>query len=514
MNKEEADFVLGFAQSINMLLENTHLLKLNKNYYVILVCSSRGNSNNHPAQRHQYKGVTIEIRWGFMGTTMDNIIHWMRKLQKYAKNDTQIKMYDKYIEWFMTGDLQAHKESQKLWIKDIGPVIETNLGWVETYMDPQGVRATFEGFTAIVDKEQSKLCANLVDRGLEIIRTLPWPNEYEKDEFTRPDFTSLAIVSFMSDITPYGINIPNYDDIRQTLGFKNVAFDNVQGIPPKDKLYFMKDQWKDVYCEYFHEANFVMVSLHELLGHGSGKLLSEDAEGKLNFDKELMNPLFNEKVSSWYKPGDTWQTVFGNMGSSWEECRADSVALYLSCDNDICRILLPHRTDDEIHLIRNAIWGREIGEGFSRMIAYNVEKKRWGQAHSEGRYMFMRYLNGGGFVKIERMEKDGKPYFEWDMDFNGIVTEGKRLMGEVLLNLNVMKATADIKRGQEWWDKWTNVDGEWMELRKIVGDTVAMSKPWQTFAELELSVGDVVYKHPGEGHRGFLENRLKLLDWD
>lgn len=45
-------------------------------------------------------------------------------------------MIEYYIKHFKSGNIDDHKMSQREWIKDIGPDVETNMGWIETYIDP------------------------------------------------------------------------------------------------------------------------------------------------------------------------------------------------------------------------------------------------------------------------------------------------------------------------------------------------------------------------------------------
>jgi len=62
----------------------------------------------------------------------------------------------------------------------------------------------------------------------------------------------------------------------------------------------------------------VQVALHELLGHGSGKLFKTEASGETNFPADLKNPLDQQPIKSTYGPGQTYDSVFGELGSTLE----------------------------------------------------------------------------------------------------------------------------------------------------------------------------------------------------
>jgi dipeptidyl-peptidase-3 len=54
----------------------------------------------------------------------------------------------------------------------------------------------------------TKKFGKLVDTAPVFIPRLPWGANFEKDKFTKPDFTSLEVLSFATGGVPAGINIP------------------------------------------------------------------------------------------------------------------------------------------------------------------------------------------------------------------------------------------------------------------------------------------------------------------
>jgi len=123
----------------------------------------------------------------------------LEKAVPYAANDNQRDMLLLYAEHFRTGSVETHKDSQRKWIRDKGPVVESNMGWIEVYIDPENIRAYFEGWVAIVDKAKSVKFRRLVENSEAVIPLLPWPKEMEKDNFLAPDFTTLEVICFATE---------------------------------------------------------------------------------------------------------------------------------------------------------------------------------------------------------------------------------------------------------------------------------------------------------------------------
>jgi dipeptidyl-peptidase-3 len=173
-------------------------------------------SIDHSSRTVEYGGRKFEFRFGEFSTYLKDMNYYLERAMAYAANDNQREMIRFYIDHYKTGSIEVHKDSQRKWIADKGPVVETNMGWIETYIDPENSRAYFEGWVAIVDKELSKKFKQLVTNSEKIIPLLPWERRMEKDTFLAPDFTTLEIIAFATNSCPLGINIPNYDDIRET----------------------------------------------------------------------------------------------------------------------------------------------------------------------------------------------------------------------------------------------------------------------------------------------------------
>ncbi|KAL4826215.1 hypothetical protein H8958_021146 [Nasalis larvatus] len=212
-------------------------------------------------------------------------------------------MLAQYIESFTQDSTEAHKRGSRFWIQDKGPIVESYIGFIQSYRDSFGSRGEVEGLVAVVNKAMSAKFERLVARAEQLLKELPWTPAFEKDKFLTPDFTSLDVLTFAGSGIPAGINISNYSDLRQKEGFKNVSLGKVLAVACArqwEKLTVLEENNKDLYILWKGPSFDVQLDLHELLGYGSGKLFVQDEKGAFSFDQEtVINPEMGEQIQSW-----------------------------------------------------------------------------------------------------------------------------------------------------------------------------------------------------------------------
>ena len=512
ITKEEAKMIDDFMKNKKISPLNTRLTKVD-DVFEIKIASTRQILEHELSYLGEFthEGNKIRITRGDFSFAMNEVVKNLRLARQYAANETQKRMLDHYILNFTSGDMDEHKNAMKEWITDINPDIETNIGYIETYLDPLGVRAEYEGFVAIVNKEVSKLFSTLVENAEELITELPWNKEFEKEKFHKPDFTSLNIVAFACSGTPIGINLPNYDDIREKLGFKNVDLGNVYPKPTYENIQFMREETKKIYYKYSQESLMLLVALHELLGHGTGKLLTKDVEtGKYNFDYEnLLNPYTNEKIDTCYLSNETWSSKFGKLHSGYEECRADSVALYLAWFKKPLDIFFEGREseyDDIVYtMFLDIIKGSVTG-----LLYFNEATKQWGQAHIVAGYVIAQVLyQQGDIFNIEITEKDGKEYLYINFEREGFKERWFNAMKPFLDKLHTLKWMGDYETAKEWFEEYAKVDDFFLHVKRIV-EANKLPRRLENQPNILLNkIGKVEYKDYDQSLEGIVQSYVE-----
>ncbi|KAF8554646.1 hypothetical protein OG21DRAFT_1412103 [Imleria badia] len=464
---EEVAAVQQAAEKLGIDILNTRVRKNGSGDFTLLVASVQKQPSTFHDLTTQAK---LTVEYGDFSESLTKVVAALQQAKKYTANDNQTAMLDGYTK-SQTGSIEEHQKGSTAWVKDVGPVVESYIGFIETYVDPYGGRAEWEGFTAIVDKALSAKYDKLVNEAPELIKVLPWGPAFEVDQFKKPDFTALEILHFATGGIPAGINIPNYYSIRESSGFKNVSLSNILAAKaPNEQVTFIHESDLGLYNKWDSRAFELQVANHELLGHGSGKLFTENANGTLNFDPETINPLTGEKVTTWYKPGQTPGSVLGEISSSMEECRAEAVAMYLANNDKILSIMGYNDPQDreEIVYVSFLLMARN---GIRALEFYDPSTGKHGQAHMQARLGITKFMEQGGLVKLQTV-RDAQGNLEdayVKVDRRNVLQNGSKVMGELLRQLQIRKSVADGPGARAYYTDLTTPPKDWVaDFRDLV----------------------------------------------
>ncbi|OHS95367.1 Dipeptidyl peptidase 3 [Tritrichomonas foetus] len=458
---EEVEAINSIIIENKLKIENTKIIREKDRYCVSL--PSVEIDEKGVQLKGTYNDLPIFLTKGRYSETLKKVNYWLEKAKACAANENQEKMLEELIKSYQTGSCDAHVKYSEYWVKDVDPSVEHYHGFIESYRDPGGVRAEFEGFVACVDPHESKALHKFVESSNIILPLMPYPPEYEKKTFTPPSYNALNILTFVSSGYPIGINIPNYDDIRDHIGFKNVSLMNIINASAisRDSLCFLDDKDAETVIKYYNDADNIATAAHELYGHGSAKLLHKsDVEG--NKVRDILNP--NRFVTSYYEEGETAEKAMGGMYSAFEECRAETASLHLAFFPEVFDIFDVNKDENyRKEFLISGIIGM-LHAGLKTLICYSEEAHQWRQAHACARFAIVKacIIWGRGAVDVVKTA-DGK--FKIVFDRNNI--DGVKDAVETLLkHLNYFKSTNQAEAGKQFMGFLTCLDDFWLDVRK------------------------------------------------
>ncbi|GAB4317074.1 MAG: dihydrofolate reductase [Bacteroidales bacterium] len=370
-------------------------------------------------------GKLIEEVWylgGKYSAAISKIVEWLEKAVEVADTPKQAEVIRNLIEYYRTGDLRQFDRYNILWVEDLESRVDFVNGFIETYDDPLGLKATWESVVNFRDEEATKRTEILSANAQWFEDHSPIDPQYKKEKVKGVSAKVITVVQLGGDCypsTPIGINLPNADWIRKEHGSKSVTMDNITYAydqAARESGFLEEFAWSqeeiDRSRKYGHLAGNLHTDLHECLGHGSGKLA----------------------------PG-TSPEALKNYASPLEEARADLFALYYLMDSKLIELgILPSpevaRTEYDAY-IRN---------GLMTQLTRIEPGKNIEQAHMRNRQLIASWCfeKGSEDGVIARKTRDGKTFFVVQ-DYEKL----RELFGALLREIQRIKSEGDYEAGKE-----------------------------------------------------------------
>ncbi len=360
---------------------------------------------------------------GKYGKAIKRIVFWLEKAVGVAENNDQKAALKKLIEYYKTGDLRVWDEYNILWAKSTKGDIDWINGFIETYGDAIGKRASFESIVQITDFEASKQMSVVAKNAQWFEDNSPLLPEHKKKSVKGVSYKVVQVASESGDAspsTPIGVNLPNNNWIRQEHGSKSVSLGNI--IAAYDKAggpgitaEFAHDQEEiDLAEKHAYLAGKLHTALHEVVGHASGQI--------------------NKGIG---QPSETLK----NYASTLEEARADLVGLYYIMDPKMIELGLIETLD-----VGKAEYDGYIRNGMLTQLQRLELGKDVEEEHMQNRQLVASWVieKGAKDKVIERVKRDGKTYFNIN-DYAKL----RVLFGELLREIQRIKSEGDYQAGKK-----------------------------------------------------------------
>ena len=418
------DLILTSANNFYYNVTQTEV----ENFYANLrnVADERPVSHGLNSRLAKINDTIEEQVWkigGMYSSAIEKIVYWLEKASEVAENQQQKAVIDKLISFYRTGCLHEFDEYSVLWVKDVNSTVDFLNGFIESYGDPLGIKATWQGYVYFINKEASQRTEIISKNAQWFEDNMSVDERFKKSEVQGINVRVVTAGKLGGDLfppSPIGINLPNSNWIRREYGSKSVTIENIMGAhdaAAQGSGFTNEFYWSDVERELIRNYGFLTdnlhVDLHEL-GHGAGKSLPGIGDDALRA-----------------------------YGAVIEEARADLFALYHIGNPKLVEFgLMPeieaykaqyykYMTNGLITQLTRIELGRQIEQAHMRNRAL-VARKVFEMGKDEN-VVEMRQHNGKTFVVVNDYEKLRELFGQLLAEVQRIKSEGAHDAAKILV---------------------------------------------------------------------------------
>jgi dipeptidyl-peptidase-3 len=310
-------------------------------------------------------------------------IGYLEKAQPYAEPG-QGPVLAALIRYYETGDPADWVRFGVDWVQNNPPVDFAN-GFIEVYRDARAAKGTSQSFVTITDQKLNQLMVKLASNAQYFEDRAPWLPQYKKQGVKPPLAKAVETVIETGDfhVGTIGDNLPNENEIREKYGSKSFLFTGssrtlrrATGDGPLEE--FAATPEEVAICKkYGEEASDMMTALHEVIGHGSGKLNPKLQGGSEAYLKEYFSTL--------------------------EEARADLMALWNISDPRLRQLGLVSSPN-----VGKAMYYNAVRVALTQL--YRIPKgDTIEEDHQRNRQLIVNYIMDKTGA-IQKVERNGKTY--------------------------------------------------------------------------------------------------------
>jgi dipeptidyl-peptidase-3 len=354
-----------------------------------------------------------KIPAGLYAVYLQRANEYLAKAQACAE-PAQARVIGDLIRYYQTGDPKDWLQFGTDWVQDDATVDFAN-GFIEVYRDARGAKASSQSFVSVTDKPVTATMIELGKNASYFEQKAPWDDKYKRTAFKPPVVKAIETLIETGDfaVTTIGDNLPNENEIHEKYGTKNFLFTsstralNSAAGQSAFKEFASTPEVAERLIKYGDRAEDLMTALHEVIGHGSGKLSDRVKGGAEPYLKEYFSTL-EEARADLMGLWNVWDPKLRELG-------------LVSDQEEVGKTMYDNATLAPLLQLRRIPKGDTIEED-----------------HQRDRQLIVNYIRDKVPGSIRQFDRDGKTYLEVE-DYQKM----RQGVGMLLAELMRIKAEGD-----------------------------------------------------------------------